>query len=538
MHGKMRWPRHPQDVNENPQMAELPQSGTRRYQPGQHNVQRWGLDIHHPVFPASALLALVFVAGVLAAPGPARETFDALKQWTIARFDLLYMLNGNFFVLFCLAVAFSPAGRIRLGGTDARPEFSRSSWFAMLFAAGMGIGLMYWGVAEPVAYYTGWSGTPLGVEARTPAAAEFAMSATLFHWGLHPWAIYAVVGLALAFVSFNRGLPLTIRSAFHPLIGDRVWGPWGHLIDVVAVLFGLATSLGLGAMQAAAGVAYLADIEASFGLQLTIIVVVSALAGVSVVRGLDRGIRILSNINMLVAMALLGFVFIAGPTAAILETLGSTLMAYARDIVPLGSIGERPDQDWMRGWTIFYWAWWTAWAPFVGMFIARISRGRSVREFVVAVLLVPALVTLLWMSTFGGAALDQVQSGAGPLAAGIDKVDLALFQMLGQLPLAAISSAVAIALVLIFFMTSSDSGSLVIDTITAGGKSDAPVVQRIFWAGLQGAVAAVLLFGGGADALTALQAMTIAVGVPFSLLILAMCLSLGMGLREELRRQR
>jgi BCCT family betaine/carnitine transporter len=237
-------------------------------------------------------------------------------------------------------------------------------------------------------------------------------------------------------------------------------------------------------------------------------------------------------------MALLGFVFIAGPTAAILETLGSTLMAYARDIVPLGSIGERPDQDWMRGWTIFYWAWWTAWAPFVGMFIARISRGRSVREFVVAVLLVPALVTLLWMSTFGGAALDQVQSGAGPLAAGIDKVDLALFQMLGQLPLAAISSAVAIALVLIFFMTSSDSGSLVIDTITAGGKSDAPVVQRIFWAGLQGAVAAVLLFGGGADALTALQAMTIAVGVPFSLLILAMCLSLGMGLREELRRQR
>jgi BCCT family betaine/carnitine transporter len=521
-------------------MAELPQSGTRRYQPGQHNVQRWGLDIHYPVFPASALLVLVFVAGVLAAPGPARETFDALKQWTIAHFDLLYMLDGNFFVLFCLAVAFSPAGRIRLGGADAQPEFSRSSWFAMLFAAGMGIGLMYWGVAEPVAYYTGWSGTPLGVEARTPAAAELAMSATLFHWSLHPWAIYAVVGLTLAFVSFNRGLPLTIRSAFHPLIGDRVWGPWGHLIDVVAVLatlFGLATSLGLGAMQAAAGVAYLAGIEASFGLQLTIIVVVSTLAGVSVVRGLDRGIRILSNTNMLVAMALLGFVFIAGPTATILETLGSTLMAYARDIVPLGSIGERPDQDWMRGWTIFYWAWWTAWAPFVGMFIARISRGRSVREFVVTVLLVPALVTLLWMSTFGGTALDQVQSGVGPLAAGIDKVDLALFQMLGQLPLAAISSAVAIALVLIFFMTSSDSGSLVIDTITAGGKSDAPVVQRIFWAGLQGTVAAVLLFGGGADALTALQAMTIAVGVPFSLLILAMCLSLGMGLREELRRQ-
>lgn len=519
-------------------MADTRPPATVAYRPGQHNIQRWGLDIHHPVFPVSAVLAILFVAGVLFAPGPARESFESLKQWTILRFDTVYLLNGNFFVIFCLALAFSPLGRIRLGGADARPEFTRSSWFAMLFAAGMGIGLMYWGVAEPAAYYTGWSGTPLGVEARTPRAAELAMSATMFHWGLHPWAIYAVVGLALAFASFNNGLPLTIRSAFHPLLGDRVWGPWGHVIDVVAVLstlFGLASSLGLGAMQAAAGVSFLTGIESGFGLQLMIIVLVTFLAGVSVVRGLDKGVKILSNINMLVAMFLLGFVLLAGPTAAILRTLGTTLVGYATDMLALASPGDRPDKAWMQGWTIFYWAWWTSWAPFVGMFIARISRGRSVREFVIAVLLVPALVTLLWMSTFGGAALDQVQSGTGALASGIDRVELALFQMLANLPLPALSSAVGIALVLIFFMTSSDSGSLVIDTITAGGKSDPPVLQRIFWAGLQGAVAAVLLFGGGAEALTALQAMTIAVGVPFSLLVLAMCASLAIGLQRERR---
>jgi BCCT family betaine/carnitine transporter len=405
----------------------------------------------------------------------------------------------------------------------------------------MGIGLMFWSVAEPTAYYTGWSGTPLDVTPRSPRAAELAMSATMFHWGLHPWAVYAVVGLALAFFSFNKGLPLTIRSAFYPLIGERVWGWPGHLIDVVAVLatlFGLATSLGLGAQQAAGGVGFLLGEETGFRTQLAIIVVVSTLAGVSAVRGLDNGIRILSNINMAFAAVLVLFVLVVGPTLPILHNLGSTIAGYAANIVPLSNWIGRGDEAWMQDWTIFYWAWWTSWAPFVGMFIARISRGRTVREFVIAVLLTPTVVTLVWMSVFGGAALEQIQHDVGALANGLGAVELALFQMLENLPLAALSSAVGIALGLIFFMTSSDSGSLVIDTITAGGKDDAPKVQRSFWAGTQGAVAAVLLYGGGSDALTALQAMTLAIGVPFSVLLLAMCVSLCMALRQETREHR
>ncbi|GAB6052959.1 BCCT family transporter [Magnetospira thiophila] len=483
-------------------------------------------------------MVLFFVLGTLISPEPAKEIFDGTKSWSINNFDWLFMVGGNIFVVFCLVLIVLPVGKIRLGGADAKPEFSTMSWFAMLFAAGMGIGLMFWSVAEPTAYFTDWWGTPLNVEARTPEAARMAMGATMFHWGLHPWAIYAVVALSLAFFAYNKGLPLTIRSAFYPLIGDHSWGWFGHIIDVVAVLatlFGLATSLGFGAQQAASGLHFLFDIPNSINTQIAIIIAVTSVAVVSVVRGLDGGVKVLSNINMGMALLLLLFVFVFGPTLAILSTMGTTVVAYVENLIPLSNWIDRTDEKFYHGWTVFYWAWWISWSPFVGMFIARVSKGRTVREFLIAVLLVPTLVTLVWMSVFGGSALEQVQANIGELANGISTVSLAMFQMLSHLPLTGIVSFVAICLVLVFFVTSSDSGSLVIDSITAGGKLDAPVPQRIFWATIEGVVAGALLFGGGADALGALQAAAITVGLPFTLVLLAMCVSLYMGLRHEQR---
>ena len=508
------------------------------YQLGQDNTQRWGMDIHHPVFWVSAVLILIFVMGTLIAPGSAKEIFDGAKGWSIAYFDWLFMVGGNVFVLFCLALIFLPVSRIRIGGADARPEFSTLSWFAMLFAAGMGIGLMFWSVAEPTAYYTNWYGTPLNAAARTPAGADAALGATMFHWGLHPWAIYAVVGLSLAFFSYNKGLPLTIRSGFFPLIKEWTWGWFGHVIDIIAVLatiFGLATSLGFGARQAASGLKFLFGIDPGLGTQVAIIIGVTFIAVMSVVRGLERGVKLLSNINMGLAAILLAFVIIVGPTIAILTAMGTAATNYFENIIPLSNWIGRADDKFFHGWTVFYWAWWISWSPFVGMFIARISRGRTVREFIIAVLLVPTLVTLVWMGAFGGAALDQAQHEIGALAKGIGEVSLAMFQMLENLPIASVTSFFAITLVLIFFITSSDSGSLVIDSITSGGKLDAPVPQRIFWATMEGVIAGALLFGGGKDALGALQAAAITVGLPFTLVLLIMCVGLYMGLAHEWR---
>jgi len=508
------------------------------YEIGQDNIRAWGMDMHNPVFIISALLVLAFVIGTLMFPGMAKTAFDGAKGWSINHFDWLFVLAGNIFVIFCLALIVMPVGNIRIGGAQATPEFSLFSWFAMLFAAGMGIGLMFWSVAEPAAYFSDWYGTPLGVEPGTPAGARVALGATMFHWGLHPWAIYAVVGLSLAFFSYNKGLPLTIRSAFFPLIKDRSWGWFGHAVDIIAVMatiFGLATSLGFGAKQAASGLHYLFGLPNSINVQIAIIIGVTSVAIVSVVRGLDGGVKILSNINMVLAFALLVFVIVAGAGLGFFDMLWKTARAYALNLIPLSNWIGRDDEKFYHGWTVFYWAWWISWSPFVGMFIARISRGRTVRQFLVAVLVVPTLVTLLWMSAFGGLGLAQMQAGVGELADGISKVSLALFQMLANLPLHQIVSFLAIVLVLVFFITSSDSGSLVVDSITAGGKLDAPVPQRIFWAAMEGMIAAALLFGGGANALGALQAAAITVGLPFTLVLLVMCLALYMGLDHELR---
>ncbi|WP_341504028.1 BCCT family transporter [Gallaecimonas sp. GXIMD4217] len=507
------------------------------YTVGQDNVQKWGFDVHNPVFGASAGLILLFLVAVLVTdPATAKASLDGLKWSIIKNFDALFMWSGNIFVIFCLGLVISPFGRIRLGGANAKPKHSMLSWLAMLFAAGMGIGLMFWGVAEPVAYLTGWYETPLGVAANTEEAARMAMGATMYHWGLHPWAIYGVVALSLAFFSYNKGLPLSIRSIFYPLLGDRAWGWAGHIIDILAVLatlFGLATSLGLGAQQAAAGIDHVFGTESGLSLQIWVIVGVTALAVISVVRGIEGGVKVLSNVNMVIAFALLAFVALLA-FAVSMGNLPTTLGAYIENIIPLSNPHGREDEAWYQGWTVFYWAWWISWSPFVGMFIARVSEGRTVREFIVAVLLVPTLVTLVWMSVYGGIAIDQVLNKVGALGQdGLTSVPLAMFQMFEQLPMSQLLSVVAIVLVLVFFITSSDSGSLVIDSITAGGKIDAPVPQRIFWATIEGAIAAALLWIGGTEAIEALQAGAISTGLPFTLVLILMCVSLVMGMRTE-----
>lgn len=507
------------------------------YVAGQDNINKFGLDIHAPVFPITAILVVVFVVGTLMFPSQAKEVLDGAKLAIINNFDWFFIISANIFVVFCLALIFMPVGKIRLGGPDAKPEFSTLSWFAMLFAAGMGIGLMFWAVAEPVAYYTDWYGTPLNAEPNTPEGARMAMGGTMYHWGLHPWAVYAVVALSLAFFAFNKGMPLTIRSAFFPLLRDRVWGWPGHLIDILAVLatiFGLATSLGFGAQQAASGLDYLFGTSASINVQMAIITGVTCVALISVLRGLDGGVKILSNLNMMLAAILLFFIIFAGPTMAIIEYLWITSSTYVSQALPLSNPFGREDETWFHGWTVFYWAWWISWSPFVGMFIARVSSGRTVREFITAVLIIPTLITVVWMSGFGGTALEQIQAGVGALAEdGLTDVSLAMFQMFENLPMTGIISFIGIVLVLVFFVTSSDSGSLVIDSITAGGKTDAPTVQRVFWVVMEGAIAAALIFGGGADALGAIQATAISAGLPFTAILLVMCWGLFKGLSHE-----
>ncbi|AXH10368.1 glycine/betaine ABC transporter [Malaciobacter halophilus] len=508
------------------------------YEIGQDNLQKFGLDIHNPVFIISALIILAFVIVTLIYPASANETLDGAKWWAINNFDWLFMSSSNIFVIFCIVLIFLPVSKIRIGGRDAKPEFSNISWFAMLFAAGMGIGLMFWSVAEPVAYYTAWWHTPLNVEANTPQAKELAMGATMFHWGLHPWAIYAIVGLSLAFFSYSKKLPLTMRSAFYPILGEKVWGWPGHLIDILAVfatIFGLATSLGLGAQQVAAGLNFLFDISKGINTQIWIIVAITSIAVISVVRGLEGGVKILSNLNIILAFVLISFLLFVGPTLDIFKGFGNTVSAYATNMFDLGSFTQRDDKEWFHGWTIFYWAWWIAWSPFVGMFIARVSKGRTVREFIIAVLLIPTLITAIWMSAFGTTGLEQVINNTGELANGITDKSLAMFQMFENLPLSSITSSLAIFLVIVFFVTSSDSGSLVIDSITAGGKLDAPTAQRVFWAVVEGGVAISLLYIGGKQALNALQAGSITTALPFTLILLVMCFSLYKGLNGELK---
>lgn len=520
------------------------------YEIGQDNIETqigpFGLDVHNPVFLISGLSVVVFVFYALALPEQASSIFGWLRPWLTSTFDWFFLGAANIFVLFCLLLIVLPVGKVRLGGADATPDYSYFGWFAMLFAAGMGIGLMFYGVSEPLSHFstslggtsvgengirTDWS--PLqGAAGDEAEAVRLGMAATIFHWGLHPWAIYAVVALALALFSYNKGLPLTIRSAFYPIFGEAVWGWVGHVIDILAVfatLFGLATSLGFGATQANAGLNELFGMPVSSTSEVILITAITAVALVSVVRGLDGGVKVLSEVNMGLAALLLVFVLIAGPTLILLTGVGDYLLAYFEYLPALSNPIGREDMNFSQGWTAFYWAWWISWSPFVGMFIARVSRGRSVREFIICVLLIPSFVCILWMSVFGGTAIYQVIHD-GLTTVQEAPLELKLFKMLADLPMANITSFIGIILVVVFFVTSSDSGSLVIDTITAGGKIDAPVPQRVFWCLFEGAVAIALLLGGG---LAALQAMVISTGLPFTIVLLLMCWAIWRGLRSE-----
>ena len=516
------------------------------YEIGQDNITPFGLDVHNPVFLISGLSIIAFVLVTLMFQQGSAEFFAWLRPAITSTFDWFFLSAGNIFVIFALVVCVSPLGRVRLGGQHARPDYSYLGWFSMLFAAGMGIGLMFFGVSEPMSHFgssmggiamgengirTDWA--PLGAAAGDiEGARNLAMAATIYHWGLHPWAMYAVVALALAFFSFNHNLPLTLRSAFYPLLGEKVWGWSGHLIDIIAVfatLFGLATSLGFGTQQALAGFNFLYGWGTGSVAVVVLITFITIIAIGSVVRGLDGGVKVLSEINMCLALGLLCFILFVGPTGEILSTLVSGSIAYVGEFIPLSMPFGREDANFSQGWTSFYWAWWISWSPFVGMFIARVSRGRTVREFLICVILVPTLLCVLWMATFGGTALSQVIADASAPVGAVAQ-EIKLFHMLSDFPLSGMLSLIGIVLVLVFFVTSSDSGSLVIDTITAGGKTDAPVSQRIFWCSFEGLVAAVLLLVGGAEALGALQAMAVSTGLPFTIVLLAMCVSLWIGL--------
>ncbi len=536
-------------------MEDKPQEATGQietdFEIGQDNVEGSlgpiSFDVHNRVFAISGAVVILFVFYTLALPQQAETIFRALLNFTTKGFDWFFLIAGDFVVFFALALIVSPYGSIRLGGNQAEPDYSYLGWLAMLFAAGMGIGLMFYAVSEPLTHFSSaYGGTtaqggaridwaPLdGAEGDELAAVRLGMAATIYHWGLHPWAIYGVVGLALALFSFNKGLPLTIRSAFYPILGERVWGWWGHVIDTIAVfatLFGLATSLGFGATQANAGLNKLFGIPTGTTTEVILISVITAVALISVLRGLDSGVKVLSEINMGLAALLALFVMVMGPTLFLMNFFWDSLVSYASHFLPLSTPFGREDENYRQGWTSFYWAWWISWSPFVGMFIARVSRGRTVREFIVCVLLVPSLVCVLWMSIFGGAAIHQVIAD-GYTGAQEAELPLQLFRMLDNLPLARITSFIGIILVIVFFITSSDSGSLVIDTITAGGKVDAPVPQRVFWCVFEGAVAIALLIGGG---LASLQSMVISTGLIFTVLLLLMCWAVLRGLMAEPR---
>ena len=518
------------------------------YELGRDNIRPFGLDIHNPVFVISGLSIVAFVIITLMFQKEATDFFGWLRPFLTSTFDWFFLLSANVFVIFCLVLIVTPLGSIRLGGKDARPDYGYLGWFAMLFAAGMGIGLMFFGVSEPISHFssslggealkdgvrTDWA--PLAAaKGDADAARGLGMAATIFHWGLHPWAIYAVVGLALAFFAYNNNLPLTLRSAFYPIFGERVWGWTGHIIDTLAVfatLFGLATSLGFGTEQALAGMNFLFGTPTGNGARVFLITAITAMALISVLRGLDGGVKVLSEVNIVLAVLLMIFIIAVGPTAAIFDAIVSGGLAYVRDVVPLSNPFGRDDANFSQGWTAFYWAWWISWSPFVGMFIARVSKGRTVREFVFCVIIVPTVVSVIWMGAFGGTAIEQVIANAkAPVKSAA--LELKLFVMLQDLPLAWLTSLLGIILVVVFFVTSSDSGSLVIDTITAGGKTDAPVAQRVFWCTFEGLVAAALLIVGGSGALTALQAMAVSTGFPFTIVLLLMCVSLLIGLGRE-----
>lgn len=497
-------------------------------------VKKKYFDIHGPVFYPSAGIILLFILLTFIIGDPMAGVFQSVQTWITTHMGWFFIITVNVLLVVAIYFGLSKYGSMRLGGSHAETEFSLFAWFAMLFSAGMGIGLLFFSVAEPISNFS----TPPVPAVNEAQQAHNALVYTYLHWGLHAWAIYAIIGLALAFFTFTRKLPLSIRSVFFPILGNRIYGPFGNIIDVLSVvptLFGLATSLGFGVKQIATGLSFLFGTPNEIWVQVALIAVITLAATTSVVLGLDKGVRVLSELNIRVGLVFLIVMLLIGPTVFLINGFVQTTGGYFQEILGIGTwAGTFGDGDWQSNWTFVYWAWWISWSPFVGMFIARVSKGRTIREFIFGVLLVPTLLTFLWMSVFGGSALYLELNGVGDIADAVAKeISTALFVMLEEFPIYFVTSALGIFLVTSFFVTSSDSGSLVIDSITSGGKLDAPVGQRIFWALSEGGVAAALLIGGG---LTALQTAALTTGLPFAMILLIMCYSLHKGLKEEYNR--
>lgn len=487
------------------------------------------------VFWPALIVAAGFVGWGVLAPDSLSVTASAVLNWIIRVFGWSFVVSTAFFLAFAVFLAFSRFGRIKLGHDDEKPEFSTISWICMMFSVGMGIGLMFWGVAEPVRHF---AAPPHGLaEPQSRQAALVAMQYAYFHWALHPWAIYAVVGLALAYFSYRRDLPTLISSAFHPLLGDRIHGPIGRTIDVLAIiatLFGTATSLGLGAQQINSGMNFLWNTGESSTISLTIIGVLTVVFIMSAVSGVGKGIQFLSNMNMIIALILLAFLALVGPTVFIMDTLIEALGLYLSDLVAMSfRTSAFSDGKWMASWTIFYWAWWVSWAPFVGVFIARISRGRTIREFVTGVLLIPSAVTFVWFTIMGGTALYSELAGPGGLVEAITAKGeaVSLFALLEQYPMPVITSSIAMFLVAIFFVSGADAASVVMGMLSSRGTTHPRSGIVVLWGLLAGASASVLLVMGG---LNGLQTASIIAAAPFLVVMVGLCASLWKGLMDDI----
>lgn len=497
-------------------------------------IRKKNLVANPVVFFVSLFLILALIAAGVIFPESMDASLEQARSWTSNNFGWFFVITVNIILIFAIYLALSKYGKIRLGGEYAEPEFSKAAWFAMLFSAGMGIGIMFYSIGEPVTHF---GQPPKHVNTNLEAAIQ-AMEFTSLHWGFHTWGIYAIVGLALAFFGFNRKLPMTFRSLFYPFLGEKINGFWGDLIDILSVLatvFGLATSLGLGVLQISTGLDYLYGWQLTPEIQTMVVLGVIGIATVSVFLGIEKGVKNLSNFNMYMALGLVLFVFIFGPTLAILRGFVENTGSYLANLTEISTWNEiYTDSHWQNTWTVFYWGWWIAWSPFVGTFIARISRGRTVREFIMGVLVVPALISILWMNVFGGSALDMIINGDTTMLNAVQEdITSSLFVFLENFPFTQFSSLLAVILVFSFFVTSSDSGSLVVDNITSGSFENSPVWQRIFWSFMQGGIAIALLLSGGLDAL---QTGVIITGLPFALVLLILCYSLHKGIKEEYNR--
>lgn len=508
------------------------------------NFKKWGMDMNPVVSLGAGFIVFLFSAFALFNLEQANAIFVSVKDSIVTNFDWLFILSSNFFIGISLFMAFSRLGSVRIGGVNAEPQFSNFAWYSMLISAGMGIGLMFWAVGEPL-YHSEFT-PPIFTDINST---KQALATTFFHWGFHPWGIYALISLALAFFAYNKKLPLSLRSVFYPLLKDKIFGFWGDLIDILAVvacLFGLATSLGLGVQQINSGLNYLFQIKINVMTQVLLIAIITGIATLSVVSGIDKGVKFLSELNIKMAFIFMLAILILGPTAFIFKTFSNSLGLYLNNFIRSSFFISTNGDSWQGSWSVFYLAWWISWSPFVGMFIARVSKGRTIREFVLAVLVVPSFLSFVWLSVFGGTAIHLNQLFDGQLFATVqNNLPIALFEMIQYLDIPFLQGIIRVALSLLgtllvisFFVTSSDSGSLVVDNITSGGKLDSPIPQRVFWACMEGFIAAVLLLIGGKEALSALQTAVISTGLPFAIILTLMGFLLIDSIKKSYKKQK